>query len=150
MCIRDRFKQLVFLCLARLYSVFCPSEISDIQARITEQTGQRKELIEKETNRFLSQVDAHFLVSHLLSEARYPQRKEELDLEEANISLELAYLRVEEVDVELDTTREQLRHLKEKERATGSTREGEQEEQHDHDRTRSRGMSNTERTLLEQ
>ena len=120
---------MVFLCLARLYAVFCPSEISDIQTRITEQTGQWKELIEKETNRFLSQLDAHFLVSHLLNEARYPQRREELDLEEANISLELAYLRVEEVDVELDTTREQLRHLKEKERATGSTRESEQQEQ---------------------
>ena len=94
------FKQVVFLCLARLYAVFCPSEISDIQTRITEQTGQWKELLEKVTNRFLSQFDARFLVSHLLNEARYPQRREELDLEEANISLELAYLRIEEMDLE--------------------------------------------------
>ena len=48
------FKQVVFLCLARLYAVFCPSEIADIQTRITEQSGQWRELLEKETNRFLS------------------------------------------------------------------------------------------------
>ena len=67
------FKQVVFLCLARLYAVFCPTEVADIQTRITEQTGQWKDLLEKESNRFLSQVDAEYLVSHLLNEAWYPQ-----------------------------------------------------------------------------
>ena len=117
-----------------MYLIFAPREVGGISKKIQDNDGQLHELVEKETYRFLSLSHAVFLTECALEEESYTQNKQELDLEEANISLEHAYLRIEEMDVELDTAREQLKHLKEAERATGSTREGEQDEQHDHDR----------------
>ena len=78
----------------------------------------------------------------MLEEARYPQRREQLDLEEANISLELAYQRIEEMDLELEEARQRERDAAAAPAAaSGSVREDDR-----HDRTRSRGMSVTDRT----
>jgi hypothetical protein len=117
-----------------MYAVFAPTEIAKIQQKLSDQEGHWRELLEKETNRFLS-FDAEALVSHLLEEARYPKRKEMLDLEEANVSLDLAYQKVEEMEFELEQARGRTQNASE---ATGSTRED--------DRTRTRERTATERT----
>ena len=68
----SQFRQVVFLCLARLYAVFAPREVGGIQQKIIDNDGEWHKLLEKETYRFLTFEHAVFLVEYLLEECRYP------------------------------------------------------------------------------